>query len=87
MEVIGHVATEITSSLVETGVNGAFIHVNVHIEVEIRVVMPFASKPVNVKQDIPVTKVYHPGEVPYYFNQNKEDAPDLSLPIDPTLDP
>jgi sporulation protein YunB len=82
MEVIGHVETEITSDIVETGVNGAYIHVNVHIEVEMRVVIPFASTPVRVKQDIPVTKVFHPGDVPNYY-QSGEGGSNLSVPIEP----
>ncbi|MFC4404850.1 sporulation protein YunB [Gracilibacillus xinjiangensis] len=82
MEVIGHVETEITSDIVETGVNGAYIHVNVHIEVEMRVVIPFASEPVRVIQDIPVTKVFHPGDVPNYY-QSGEGGSNLSVPIDP----
>ncbi|SER78626.1 sporulation protein YunB [Gracilibacillus ureilyticus] len=81
MEVIGHVETEISSNLVETGVNGAYIHVNVHIEVEMRVVIPFASEPVRVVQDIPVTKVFHPGDVPDYY-QNGDGGSNLSVPIE-----
>ncbi|MDX8044734.1 sporulation protein YunB [Gracilibacillus sp. S3-1-1] len=84
MEVIGSVATEITSEIVETGINGAYIHVNVHIAVEMMVVIPFASEPARVVQDIPVTKVFYPGEVPYYYNDGGEGT-DLSIPIDPTL--
>ncbi|WP_163536558.1 sporulation protein YunB [Gracilibacillus sp. YIM 98692] len=82
MDVIGHVETEITSELVETGINGAFIHVNVHISVEMRVVIPFASRPVEVLQDIPVTKVFHPGEVPDYYHDG-EGQSNFSIPIEP----
>ncbi|KAB8131831.1 sporulation protein YunB [Gracilibacillus oryzae] len=85
MEVIGFVETSITSDIVETGVNGAYIHVNVHIEVEMRVVIPFASEPVRVVQDIPVTKVFHPGDVPDYYQDGEGDS-NLSVPLDPPID-
>ncbi|ENH95924.1 hypothetical protein J416_13409 [Gracilibacillus halophilus YIM-C55.5] len=83
MEIIGAVGTEVNSKLLQTGINGAMIEVNVHIEVEMRVVVPFASKPTTVAQDIPVTKVFHPGEVPQYFNQGNDEGSDLSIPIEP----
>ncbi len=86
MEVIGSVGTEVTSEIVETGINGAYIHVNVHIEVEMMVVIPFASEPTKVVQDIPVTKVFHPGDVPNYYNEGGEGSSDLSIPIDPDLE-
>ncbi|WP_130859746.1 sporulation protein YunB [Gracilibacillus phocaeensis] len=86
MEVIGSVATETTSEIVQTGINGAIIEVNVHVEVEMSVVIPFASKPVKLEQNIPVTKVFHPGDVPNYYH-NGEGSSDLSIPIDPNLSP
>ncbi|SFM38756.1 sporulation protein YunB [Gracilibacillus orientalis] len=86
MEVIGSVETELTSKIVETGINGAYIHVNVHIAVEMMVVIPFASEPYKVVQDIPVTKVFHPGDVPNYYNEGGEGSSDLSIPIDPDLE-
>lgn len=85
MEVIGSVGTEITSEIVQTGINGAYIHVNVHIEVEMMVVIPFASEPYRVVQDIPVTKVFHPGDVPNYYHEGGEGS-DLSIPIDPNIE-
>ncbi|WP_058306827.1 sporulation protein YunB [Gracilibacillus massiliensis] len=82
MEVIGSVGTEITSELAQTGINGALIEVNVHIEVEMMVVIPFASEPVQIVQDIPVTKVFHPGDVPNYYHDG-EGSSNLSIPIEP----
>lgn len=82
LEAIGDVGTEVTSRLDQTGINGAYIHVNVHIEVEVRVVIPFASEPVKIEQEIPITKVFHPGEVPHYYHNGKGDS-DLSLPLPP----
>lgn len=85
IEVIGSVGTKITSELSETGINGAYIHVNVHIEVEMRVVIPFASDTKKIEQNIPVTKVFHPGDVPQYYHEGGGSS-DLSLPLEP-LDP
>ncbi|GAB2544175.1 sporulation protein YunB [Gracilibacillus alcaliphilus] len=84
IEVLGSVGTETTSEIVQTGINGALIQVNVFVEVEMRVVIPFASKPVKLEQHIPVTKVFHPGDVPNYYH-NGEGSSNLSIPIDPQM--
>ncbi|GAE92874.1 hypothetical protein JCM21714_1895 [Gracilibacillus boraciitolerans JCM 21714] len=82
MEVIGSVGTKITSELTQTGINGALIQVNVHIEVEMMVVIPFASDTVKSVQDIPVTKLFHPGDVPEYYHDGGEGSSNLSVPIE-----
>ncbi|UOQ85306.1 sporulation protein YunB [Gracilibacillus salinarum] len=84
LEVIGTVGTEITSELAQTGINGAWIDINVHITVEMRVVIPFASAPTKLEQDIPVSKVFHPGDVPDYYHDG-EGSSNLSVPIEPDL--
>ena len=86
IEVIGAVGTEVTSRIVETGINGALVEVNVHIEIEMQVVIPFATEPYAIEQDIPITKMYHPGEVPYYYHDGTGNS-NLSLPINPDLNP
>lgn len=82
IEVIGHVETQIKSEIVETGVNGAFINIDVHVVVEMKVVIPFASRPVRIEQNIPVTKVFDPGDVPNYY-QSGEGKSNFSVPLQP----
>lgn len=84
IEVLGAVRTQVKSQVVETGINGAVIDLKVHIEIEMQVVIPFASEPHRIEQDIPISKMYHPGDVPYYYHNGSDDS-NLSVPIDPNL--
>ncbi len=82
LEAVGDVYTEVKSEMVETGINGALIRVNVYIQVNVRIIMPFASNPVVLEQNIPVTRMFHPGEVPEYYQGGEGDS-NLSIPLDP----
>ena len=52
--VIGNVHSEVTSSIEEYGINSAYMSVGIHIEVNVQIIVPFASKTTTVTQDIPV---------------------------------
>ncbi len=83
IDTIGIVSTEVTDEFIESGINGAYINVLVHIEVEVSVVIPFASAPIKLEQDIPITRFFQPGDVPQYYNKGGNNDPSLSIPIDP----
>ncbi|MRH44713.1 sporulation protein YunB [Aquibacillus halophilus] len=83
IKTLGIVSTEITDEFVESGINGAYINILVHIEVEVSVVIPFASAPIKLEQDIPITRIFEPGDVPQYYNKGGNNDPSLSIPIDP----
>ncbi len=52
--VIGNVHSNVTSSIQEFGINSAYVEVGIHLEVNVQIIVPFASKSSTVAQDIPV---------------------------------
>ncbi|WP_186578160.1 sporulation protein YunB [Aquibacillus kalidii] len=88
LDISGYASTEVQGKFEPVGVNGGYIIVQVHVEVEATVVIPFASEPAKFTQDIPVTRLWHPGEVPDYFFDGQgggegQSSPDVSIPLDP----
>ncbi|WP_409302519.1 sporulation protein YunB [Peribacillus sp. SCS-155] len=77
---VSSVSTTVDHKIEEWGINNAFIHLYVHIEVNVQMILPFASKKVTVKRDIPLGMENIEGEVPEYFNNGGSTAPAIELP-------
>ncbi len=80
--VVGNVHSEVTSSITEYGINSAFVQVGIRLEVNVQIIVPFASKTATVSQDIPVAMGLAQGKVPdVYSNGEKAVQPSLEVPI------
>lgn len=78
--VIGNVHSNVTSSIQEFGINSAYVEVGIHLEVNVQIIVPFASKSSTVVQDIPVAMGLTRGPVPNIYT-NSSDAPQPSIEI------
>ncbi|MGE7948420.1 sporulation protein YunB [Lysinibacillus sp. NPDC093688] len=81
--VIGNVHSEVTSSLTEYGINSAYMSVGIHIEVNVQIIVPFASKTTTVTQDIPVAMGFVRGPVPNVYSNGSEEVPSIQVPVPP----
>lgn len=81
--VIGNVHSEVTSSIEEYGINSAYMSVGIHIEVNVQIIVPFASKTTTVTQDIPVAMGLVRGDVPSVYSKGGEEVPSIQVPISP----
>ncbi|MFB7158328.1 sporulation protein YunB [Lysinibacillus sp. NPDC056232] len=81
--VIGNVHSEVTSSIKEYGINSAYMSVGIHIEVNVQIIVPFASKTTTVTQDIPVAMGLVRGAVPNVYSNGSEEAPSIQVPVSP----
>lgn len=81
--VIGNVHSEVTSSIEEYGINSAYMSVGVHIEVNVQIIVPFASKTTTVTQDIPVAMGLVRGDVPNVYSNGSEEVPSIQVPVSP----
>ncbi|MFF2178105.1 sporulation protein YunB [Lysinibacillus sp. NPDC058147] len=81
--VIGNVHSEVTSSIKEYGINSAYMEVGVHIEVNVQIIVPFASKTTTVTQDIPVAIGFVRGKVPDVYSNGSEEVPSIQVPVSP----
>ncbi|GLC89743.1 sporulation protein YunB [Lysinibacillus piscis] len=80
--VIGNVHSEVTSFIKEFGINSAFVEVGIHFEVNVQIIVPFASKSATVVQDIPVAMSLTRGPVPHiYTNGSEAPQPSLEVPV------
>ena len=83
LEVIGFVNTKVETLITGMKINSVHIEPVVHINVEIRTVIPFGSKTATIDQSIPIGSGGYSGEVPLYYNANPSDDIPLSIPLDP----
>ncbi|RSL30347.1 sporulation protein YunB [Salibacterium salarium] len=72
---IGDVKANLSESIFESGINNTYMRVSVDIEVDVRVVIPFATETQVVSTSIPVGMVFISGEVPEFYNSGDGDMP------------
>lgn len=63
----GDVTSDIQTNLTNYGINNAFLEVIVHVEVSMKVLLPFASKVVTATTNIPVVMKMIEGDVPNFY--------------------
>lgn len=73
---IGDVYTNIKQDFEPNGINNTAIKIVMEIEVTLQVIIPFHTKEVTVKQDIPVATRMIQGEVPSYYGSGGVVAPE-----------
>ncbi|WP_211263217.1 sporulation protein YunB [Lysinibacillus contaminans] len=78
--IIGNVHSNVTSNIKEFGINSAFVEVWINLEVNVQIIVPFASKSATVKQSFPVAMGLTRGPVPNIYT-NGSDAPQPSLEV------
>ncbi|MFJ8458987.1 sporulation protein YunB [Lysinibacillus xylanilyticus] len=80
--VMGNVHSDVTSSIEEYGINSAFVKIGIHLEVNVQIIVPFASKTAIVSQDIPVAMGIVKGQVPnVYSNGEGATQPSIEVPL------
>ncbi|UOQ46036.1 sporulation protein YunB [Halobacillus salinarum] len=85
LRVIGDVQSNFKSEMTEYGINAALFKLAIHIEVNVRIVIPFSSETTTVASDIPIDTSTIMGKVPNFYNgmgANGESTP-FSYPMDP----
>nr|WP_255437627.1 sporulation protein YunB [Thalassobacillus sp. CUG 92003] len=84
LQVIGDVQSNVESTITEYGINGALFELMIHIEVNVRIVIPFSTNTTMVTADIPIDQSTIMGEVPNFYNGlSDSESPSFSLPMDP----
>lgn len=79
---IGDVSTNIVSKVQDHGINNMWIEVYVKIEVNVQIIVPFATKITKMEQSIPVAMGLFEGDVPQFYNNGGDSAPSLELPME-----
>ncbi len=72
---IGDVQTNVKSEVESSGINNMFIKVSIHIEVNVQIIIPFATEITYVEHDIVVAMGYLRGQVPQFYGGNSKTGP------------
>ncbi|MED4905273.1 sporulation protein YunB [Parageobacillus thermoglucosidasius] len=79
-QLIGNVTSDVTKEIKPFGINNALIEVDIHVSVDIQVVIPFATKAATVSTDIPIAMQVIQGEVPEFYNDGGNVNPSFKVP-------
>ncbi|WP_429844296.1 sporulation protein YunB [Brevibacillus sp. FIR094] len=77
---IGAVKTKLETGLKQAGINMVLVTVYIHVEVDLRVIIPFATQQQTVTTQIPVSEALIVGKVPTYLYDNPTGKPDVPMP-------
>jgi len=80
-QAVGDVTSNIKSNIREFGINNAFVEINIHIIVNVQIIVPFATNVTTIEQDIPVAMGMIQGQVPEIYNVGEGMAPSLEVPL------
>ncbi|KIL43697.1 sporulation protein YunB [Jeotgalibacillus campisalis] len=78
---VGDVTSNITSNIREFGINNAFVEVNIHLIVNVQIIVPFATRVTTIEQDIPVAMGLIRGKVPEIYNVGEGMSPSMEVPL------
>jgi len=80
--IIGNVASDVATSITEFGINNAKVEVNIHLKVNVQIIIPFASQQSTVEQTIPVAIGLVRGQVPHIYTNGGDGAqPSIEVPV------
>ncbi|MGG1532542.1 sporulation protein YunB [Brevibacillus agri] len=77
---IGAVKTRLETEMKQAGINMVLVTVYIYVEVDLRVVIPFATKQQTVTTQIPISEALIVGKVPSYLYNNPSGKPDVPMP-------
>ncbi|WLR44309.1 sporulation protein YunB [Bacillus carboniphilus] len=81
--VIGDAISDVNKTVTPYGINNALIEIDVEVEVNVQVVIPFATERITVSDSIPIAIRSIQGEVPDFYNGNGEANPSIEVPTSP----
>ena len=69
INLIGNVFCKLSTDITDYGINNALIKININVEAEIKILIPFVSSNTKLNVDIPILMKVIEGKVPsYYFD-------------------
>ncbi|MDT8858662.1 sporulation protein YunB [Alkalihalobacillus sp. MEB130] len=66
---IGDVKTDMSYKVVDSGINNTTLSYHIDVEVDVKIVIPFATDTDTVSTQIVIGSIFVPGEVPEYYSQ------------------
>ena len=82
IDLIGSILCRLDTSVKSYGINNAVITVNVVVEVEVKILLPFVSDNTKIKESIPILIKILEGNVPSYYYGNYLSNPAVTHQVD-----
>lgn len=80
--IIGNVSSDVSTQFKEFGINNALVEVNIDMQVNVQIIIPFASQQSTVHQTIPVAIGLIRGQVPHIYTPGGDGAqPSIEVPL------
>lgn len=79
--IIGNVHSDVVKTIQEFGINNAYVEVGIHLVVNVKIIIPFASKSATVEQNIPVAIGLVQGSVPNIYTNGDGAQPSIEVPV------
>jgi sporulation protein YunB len=79
---IGDVQSNVKTKVTEYGINNAHIEVYIALQVNIEIIIPFATDTTIVKRNIPIGMGIFPGDVPQFYNGGGGTSPSIDITPD-----
>lgn len=81
ISLIGNMFCKLNTSVTSYGINNALIKVNLNIEVEVKILLPFISDNTSVSVDVPIIIKIISGEVPSYYFDGYLTSPSITSEV------
>ncbi|MFE8697265.1 sporulation protein YunB [Cytobacillus sp. FJAT-53684] len=80
LEIIGDVTSDVEAQIAESGINNTFLEVYINVKVQMNVIIPLIESPIEVSNKVRIGDLFHPGQVPQYYNGSGEGIPAVIPP-------
>lgn len=77
---IGAVKTRLETKMKQAGINMVLVTIYINVDVDLRVIIPFATDQQTVTTEIPISEALIVGKVPAYLYNNPSGKPDVPMP-------
>lgn len=82
IHLIGNIFCKLNTDVSEYGINNALIKVNINIEVEVKILLPFVSSNSKINVDVPILMKIMEGSVPSYYFDGYLGAPSVTNKVE-----
>lgn len=79
--IIGDAQANVVPYIKEFGINNAYVEVNIILKVQVKIVVPLATKTAFVEQTIPVAIGLVQGPVPQVYSSGEGGTPSIEVPL------
>lgn len=79
--IIGDAQANVVPYIKEFGINNAYVEVNIILKVQVKIIVPLATKTAFVEQTIPVAIGLVQGPVPQVYSSGEGGTPSIEVPL------